>query len=92
MSNILRWSVVRTRKDHQCSLCDRVIPKGNHMVSAAWADAGTVWGSQFCLVCDQYWRHVLHSEEISFDDPIYGDDKETWDKIRREMEQERVEG
>jgi hypothetical protein len=87
VSEILHWDTVKTRKPHKCPLCHRIIPKGDLMVSAAWADGGTVWSEKFCLVCKEYWRSELNSEEIYSDwDTIYGDDFETWDKIRKKLE------
>lgn len=88
MAEVLRWETVKTRKPHRCPLCGRTIPKGKQMVSAAWADGGKAYSEKFCKTCEEYWRNELNGEEISFgcDFPIYGDDKETWDKIRERIE------
>ncbi|MDD5018079.1 MAG: hypothetical protein PHO15_08290 [Eubacteriales bacterium] len=87
MSDVLRWQTVKTRKDHKCPLCGRLIPKGSFMVVAAWADGGSVFSDRFCIPCERYWKEELNSEEVYFDgELIYGEDKETWDKIRREVE------
>jgi hypothetical protein len=92
MSVILHWQTVKNRKPHKCPLCGRTIPKDEYMISAAWADGGTVWGEKICLVCEEYWHSELNGEEFSFDDLIYGNDFETWDKIRKEMEAEDGKG
>lgn len=86
MSEVLRWDIVKNRKPHKCRLCGRTIPAGKQMIVGAWADGGTVFSERFCQVCEEYWRSELHSEEISFDDTIYGSDFEAWDAIRKRME------
>ena len=88
MAEVLRWQTVKNRKDHRCPLCGRIIPKGSQMTVAAWADGGTVYSSRFCGTCERYWREELNGEELSIgsDFPIYGDDKDTWEKIKAEEE------
>lgn len=89
MSTVLRWNSVRTRKDHKCPLCGRVISKSSPMIVAAWADGGTVFSERFCLTCERYWREILHGEEICFerDCPIYQDDYSTWERIKQEVDE-----
>jgi len=92
MSEILRWQTVKTRKPHECRLCGRTIPTGQNMIVAAWADDGTVFSQRFCLTCEEYWRSELNSEELYSDmDTVYGDDFETWDKIRQKLETDNLE-
>ena len=88
MADVLRWQTVKTRKDHKCALCGRIIPKGSTMIVAAWADDGQAFSERFCITCERYWNEELSGEEIdfNFDFPIYGDDKETWEKIRLRVE------
>ena len=88
MAQVLRWKTVKTRKDYKCPLCGRIIPKCSDMITAAWADGGSVFSERFCTPCEQYWLNELNGKEIYFgmDFPIYGDDKETWDKIVLEIE------
>lgn len=86
MSEVLRWDVVKNRKPHKCRLCGRIIPTGQQMIVAAWADDGTVFRERFCPVYEEYWRSELGGGEISFDDTIYGSDFEAWDAIRKRME------
>ena len=88
MADILRWETVKTRKDHKCELCGRIIQKSSSMIAAAWADGGEAYSLRFCIPCERYWKEALNGEEISIgnDFPIYGDDEETWEKIRREEE------
>jgi len=87
VSEVLRWDTVSIRKPCKCPLCGRTMPIKSRMVSAAWADGGTVFSEKFCRVCEEYWRSELNGEETTFDgDPIYGDDFETWETMRKKME------
>jgi hypothetical protein len=88
MADVLRWQTVKTRKDHKCPLCGRTIPAGEKMTVGAWADGGHVFSYRFCVPCERYWQEELSGEEICFehDSPIYHDDFETWEKIRKEVE------
>ena len=87
MSQVLRWKTVKTRKPHKCSLCNREMPAGTAMVSAAWADAGTVFSEKFCLPCESYWKNELPGEEIYLEgETIYGDNREKWEEYRARLE------
>jgi len=88
MADLLKWDKVKTRKEHKCGACRRTFPKGSNLISAAWANDGTVYGYYVCPTCAEYWRKELHNEEVYFDEPIYGDDFATWVQIREQMEGE----
>lgn len=90
MTRVLRWQTVKTNKNHECPLCRRMIPVGSKMVVGAWADNNSVYSKRFCLPCEQYWYRQLKGEEICFecDSPIYYGDFETWEKIRKDIEED----
>lgn len=82
MSDILRWNEVKTRKPHRCWGCAKTYEPGTLMVSAAYADSGSVSGCYWCKTCLEYMdRHFELGDEIE-EGGIYENDPEGWEAIK----------
>lgn len=84
---ILSDKKVVTRKEHECDLCFRNIPKGTTMRVSVVADGGSIRRNYQCETCLKYWDKYLHNEDLELSGiPIYGEDKTEWEEIRKEVE------
>ena len=85
MSDILRWHEVKTRKSHKCWGCGKEYPAGSQMISAAYADEGTVSGGYWCETCQEYMRRYFESGDECGKGEIYANDPKTWDALKMEL-------
>ena len=86
MSDILRWQTVKTRKPHRCWGCGKSYPARTEMISAAYADGGTVFGCYWCETCEEYiHQHFESGDECGYGD-IYANDPEGWEALKKETE------
>ncbi|HBG21971.1 MAG TPA: hypothetical protein DDW83_01805 [Peptococcaceae bacterium] len=86
MSDILRWQEVKTRKPHKCWGCDKEYPAGTQMISAAYADGGTVFGGYWCKTCQEYMHRHFESGDECEQGEIYENDPDGWEAIKAERE------
>lgn len=60
MSDTLNYSLVTTRKAHECHACERTIPAKSQMYRWAVAQEGTVHSGYTCATCDAIVKHYPH--------------------------------
>lgn len=85
MSDILRWETRKTRKPHRCFGCSKAYPAGTEMVSAAYADCGSVSSCYWCATCEEYMRRYFEpGDEVGYGE-IYENDPEQWNQLKEEM-------
>jgi len=59
------------------------------MVSAAYADGGSVYGCYWCETCVEYMRKYLASGDDCEEGAIYENDPDGWEELRLELALER---
>lgn len=50
--DVLREEVRVSRKDHRCSACNAIMPKGSRVRTVTVANEGTVYDWRTCNACD----------------------------------------
>lgn len=68
MGAMLRYDKVTTRVVHVCFGCGRMFPPRTKMISAAYADDGTVNSYHLCETCENIVAHMDSGEEYCFGD------------------------
>ena len=68
MGAMLRYDKVTTRAEHVCFGCERMFPPHTKMISAAYADGGTVNSYHLCETCENIVAHMDSGEEYCFGD------------------------
>jgi len=86
MSDILRWQQRKTRKPHKCFGCGKAYPSGTSMVSAAYADGGTVQDCYWCETCEEYMHRYFKPGDESSENEIFENDPDGWNAINAELE------
>jgi ferredoxin len=91
VSDILRWEHRTTRKPHRCFGCGKEYSPGTKMVSAAYADGGTVDSCYWCSTCQEYMRRYFkYGDETGYGE-IYANDREGWNKLDQELNDRQIE-
>lgn len=68
MAENLRYKIVTTRKPHICFGCGRKINPPSKIVSAAYADCGTVESYYLCETCDDIVSDMRYDDEYGYGD------------------------
>ena len=89
MADILRWKDVKTRKPHKCWGCYKTYPAGTEMVSAAYADGGSVHGCYWCETCVEYMNRYFEQGDECVRGDIYAGDPDAWKELQLELARER---
>lgn len=83
---IVSDKIVKTRKEHQCSGCARILPKQTKMQVVNHSDGGKLSTSYWCKTCQSYWdKYMDGDDEISIGD-LKNEDSEGWEEIRKTIE------
>lgn len=86
MSDILRWQERKTRKPHKCFGCGKTYPAGITMISAAYADGGTVDDCYWCGTCQEYMNRYFERGDETNENGIFENDPDGWNALKAEME------
>ena len=85
MSDILRWNIVKTRKPHKCFGCGKTHPAKTKMVSAAYAEDGSVFGCYWCDVCVEYMHKYFESGDETGEGELFNSDPVLWEEVKESM-------
>jgi len=75
---------VKTRKDHNCFGCRKVIPKGTVLNDSVCTDDGQIYHVRLCEVCE----HLAEQFQQNGDEWYQGDlaEQPYWNEAKKEIE------
>jgi len=79
---VLRSKVVKTRKNHECFGCCRIMPKGSYLRYSVGVDGGDIQACYVCKVCDEIFKD-WHDDCFFRGDMM--DDPEAWEEARKKV-------